>query len=144
MTRRSFRTQEIAILCWCPRGSQNIDSKNVILCFCNRYLYHISKNALCFVNRYWSHISDFEAFIKRIFGICRCPSFQILIKLWKSRFTTTICFKMCPLVFLHFLEYFWIYKSMNKGPPGAKSPEIMEMLGSGPSHNKTEICLDQN
>ena len=35
-------------------------------------------------------------------------------------------------------------KSINKGPPGLKNPEIMEMLGSGPSHNKTKILLDQN
>ena len=46
--------------------------------------------------------------------------------------------------FLIFLKYFGIFKSINKGSPGVKNPEIMEMLGFGPSHNKTKILLDQN
>ena len=33
---------------------------------------------------------------------------------------------------------------MNTGLQGVKNPEIMDMLGFGPSHNKTEILLDQN
>ena len=28
-------------------------------------------------------------------------------------------------------------------PGGSKNPEIMEMLGLGPSHNKTKILIDQ-
>ena len=32
---------------------------------------------------------------------------------------------------------------MNTGLQGFTNPEIMEMLGFGPSHNKTEILLDQ-
>ena len=43
-----------------------------------------------------------------------------------------------------FSKYLGIFKSVNKGPPGVKNPEIMEMLGFGPSHNKTEILLNQN
>ena len=35
-------------------------------------------------------------------------------------------------------------KSIHKGSPGLKNPEFMEMLGFGPSHNKTKILLDQN
>ena len=33
---------------------------------------------------------------------------------------------------------------MNKGSPGLTNTEIMEMLGFGPSHNKTNILLDQS
>ena len=40
-----------------------------------------------------------------------------------------------------FLEYF---KLINKGSPGVKNPEIMEMLGFGPSNNKIGILLNQN
>ena len=36
------------------------------------------------------------------------------------------------------------FKSMNMGLQGSKNPEIMDMLGFGPSDNKTEILLDQN
>ena len=39
---------------------------------------------------------------------------------------------------MYFLE------SINKEPPGVKHPEFIEMLGFGPSHNKTKILLDQN
>ena len=35
-------------------------------------------------------------------------------------------------------------KCINKGSPGLTNPEVMEMLGFGPSHNKTEILLNQN
>ena len=35
-----------------------------------------------------------------------------------------------------------IFKSINKGSPWLNNPEIIEMLGFGPSHNKTEILLD--
>ena len=41
-------------------------------------------------------------------------------------------------------EEFGILKSINKGPQDFNNPEIMEMLGFGPSHNNTEILLDQN
>ena len=40
---------------------------------------------------------------------------------------------------LVFLKQFGIFKSINKGSPGLKNPEIMDMLGFGPSHNKTKI-----
>ena len=42
---------------------------------CNRYLYHISKHPWFFY-RYWCNIHDFWDFIRRIFGIVRCPSFK--------------------------------------------------------------------
>ena len=51
---------------------------------------------------------------------------------------------MCPDLFLYVLNYFNIFKSINKGSPGLTNPEIMEMLGFGPSHNKIEIFLNQN
>ena len=41
------------------------------------------------------------------------------------------------------LKYFGISKSINKGSPALRNPEIMEMLGFGPSHNQTEIWSDQ-
>ena len=34
-------------------------------------------------------------------------------------------------------------KCRNKGPPGLKNPGIMKFVGFGPSHNETEILLDQ-
>ena len=37
-----------------------------------------------------------------------------------------------------------ILKSINKGSQGLNNPEIMEFWGFGPSHNKTEVLLDQN
>ena len=43
-----------------------------------------------------------------------------------------------------FWSIFGIYKSINKGSQGLKNPEIMEMLGFGPSHDKIEIFLDHN
>ena len=42
------------------------------------------------------------------------------------------------------MKYVGLLKSINKGSPGLKNPEIMEMLGFGTSHNKTDILLDQN
>ena len=42
-----------------------------------------------------------------------------------------------------FLKYFGVFKSINKGPPGVKNPEIMKMLAFGPSHNETKFLLDQ-
>ena len=47
-------------------------------------------------------------------------------------------------MFSYILKSFGICKSMNTGSPGVKNPEIMEMLGFGPPHNKTEILLDQD
>ena len=39
-----------------------------------------------FFGRYWSHIQDIQEFIRRIFGLFRCPSFRIkyfrFTKLW--------------------------------------------------------------
>ena len=37
-----------------------------------------------------------------------------------------------------FFKWFGMFKSINKGPQGSKNPEIMDMLGFGPSHNKIE------
>ena len=37
------------------------------------------------------------------------------------------------------LKSFGIFKSINKGSPGLNNPEIMDMLGFGPSHNKIWI-----
>ena len=34
-------------------------------------------------------------------------------------------------------------KAINTGLQGLTNPEIMEMLGFGPSHNKAEMLLDQ-
>ena len=47
-------------------------------------------------------------------------------------------------IFSYVLEYVGILKSINKGFEGLKNPKIMEMLGFGPSHNNTNILLDQN
>ena len=47
-------------------------------------------------------------------------------------------------IFFIFLEEFWYIPIINKDSQGVKHPEIMEMLGFGTSHNKTEILLDQN
>ena len=52
-------------------------------------------------------------------------------------------FENTSIRFLYFCSIFGIFKSMNKRSPGGQNPEIMDMLGFGPSHNKTEI-LDQN
>ena len=50
-----------------------------------------------------------------------------------------------PIYISHiFSSIFGILKAINTGLQGSKNPEIMEMLGFGPSHNKTEILLDQN
>ena len=51
---------------------------------------------------------------------------------------------MFPYVFLYFLKHFGILKSINAGSYWYTNPEIMEMLGFGPSNNKTEVLLDQN
>ena len=42
------------------------------------------------------------------------------------------------------MKYFGIAKSINNGSQGSNNPEIMECVGFGPSHNKTEIVWDQN
>ena len=42
------------------------------------------------------------------------------------------------------MKYFGIVKTKNAWLQGLKNPEIMEMLGLGPSHNTIEILLDQN
>ena len=34
-------------------------------------------------------------------------------------------------------------KSVNKGSPGLENPEIMNVLGFGPSNNKTGFLLDK-
>ena len=63
--------------------------------------------------------------------------------IFRFEFTKITFSKICPY-FLVFSEIFWYVKSINKGSPGLQSPEIMKMLGFGPSHNKTDILLDQN
>ena len=50
---------------------------------------------------------------------------------------------MFPYIFEYLLKYFGTFKCINKGPQGFKNPKIMEMLGFGPSHNKTKMLLDQ-
>ena len=96
-----------------------------------------------FFDRYWSHIHDFGDFIKRVFIIFRCPRFQNWQNM-KSIYAKMKRNKDVPIYFLIFVEAFWYNKTINKGSQGFKKPEIMEMLGLGPSHNKTEILLDQN
>ena len=56
----------------------------------------------------------------------------------------THMFQKYAHIFLHCLKYSGILKSINKGPPGLKNQEIMEMLGFRPANNKTKILLDQN
>ena len=46
--------------------------------------------------------------------------------------------------YLSYVVEVFSYSYFNKGSPGLNNPEILEMLGSGPSHNKTEILLGQN
>ena len=53
-------------------------------------------------------------------------------------------FQKCVHGFLIRLKYFGIFESINKGSPGVTNPEILEMLGFGPSHNKIKILLNQN
>ena len=48
------------------------------------------------------------------------------------------------IISLYSLKYFRMFKSINKGSLGLKNPEIMEMLGFGPSHNEIGILLNQN
>ena len=43
-----------------------------------------------------------------------------------------------------FLKYFGMFKSINTGSQGLENPEIIEFRGFGPSHNETEVLLDQN
>ena len=59
----------------------------------------------------------------------------------KSR---TFRFKRFPHVLRIFVKYSGIWKSINKGSPGVKNPEIIEFLDLGLSNNKTEILLNQN
>ena len=42
------------------------------------------------------------------------------------------------------LSYVGILKSIDMGSCGYKNSGSMEMLGFGPSNNKTKILLDQN
>ena len=71
-------------------------------------------------------------------------TFQQIQSLDHQMYKHTI-FQNCVHIFLYLLKYFvLIFKSINKGSPGVKNPGIMEMLGFGPSHNKTKIRLDQN
>ena len=45
---------------------------------------------------------------------------------------------------LYVCNFFGIFKLINKGSQGFTNPYIIEFRGFGPSHNKTEILLDQN
>ena len=65
-------------------------------------------------------------------------------KNFDSQIYKNTIFRKCVHLFLHFVNYFGICKSMNKGPPGLKNQEIVKMLGFDPSHNNAEILLDQN
>ena len=76
-----------SLFCWCPHRSQHIDP-NLLkqipkfhFMFCNGYWYHISKIPFMCFDRYWSHIQDFQDFIRRFFGIVRCPPFPKLIQM---------------------------------------------------------------
>ena len=44
----------------------------------------------------------------------------------------------------HIFLIFWYIQFHKYGSPGGQNPEIMKMLGFGPSHYKTEVLLDQN
>ena len=57
---------------------------------------------------------------------------------------TNNMFQKIVHMFLFCLKYVGIFKSINTGSPGLKNQEIMEFAGFGPSHNKTDILLDQN
>ena len=46
--------------------------------------------------------------------------------------------------FFYCSKCFGIFESMSKGSRGSTNPEFMEFGGFGPSHNKTEVLLDQN
>ena len=41
-------------------------------------------------------------------------------------------------------DNFGTFESISKGSSGLNNSEIMDFEGFGPSHNKTEILLDQN
>ena len=99
------------------------------------------KKPFMFSGRYWSHIQDLQDFIRRIFVILRCPSFPKvsnhmfwIFEIHKHEFPENV-----PICFFLFLQYFGILKSINKGSQGSQKTGIMEMLGFGPSHNKTII-----
>ena len=72
------------------------------------------------------------------------PVFSKIDGKWKSRDAKIKQLKNVSYIFEYFLKYVSVLKSINEGSQGSKIPEIMEMLGFGPSHNKTEILLDQN
>ena len=48
-----------------------------------------------------------------------------------------------PPYFLYLLKYFGIFKSISKGSPGLKNPEIQNLEVLVPQ-NKIKILLDQN
>ena len=78
--------------------------------FCCGYWYHISKTPLMNFDRYWSHIDDLGDFIRRIFGVFLCPSFQKVTFFWKSR-DVIYFFKE----YLGIVLYFWSVLVINKG-----------------------------
>ena len=63
-------------------------------------LLRLTKIHLVLFGRYWFHTQDFQYFIRRIFGICQCPSFQKLSNngFPKLRFTSII-FSKCSREF---------------------------------------------
>ena len=55
-----------------------------------------------------------------------------------------IYFENAPITFLTIKSnVIYLSKSINKGSPGLENPEIIELGGSGPSHEETKILLDQ-
>ena len=74
------------------------------------------------------HVETLHSLFKKCLG----PTF---VEEWKCL--------MCPWL-LYVLKYVGMFKSINRGPTGAKNPEIIEFGALGPSHNKIEILLNQN
>ena len=83
--------------------------------------------------------SKFQQFKK--FGT---QTLQWNTNLYSHNYKNNIVLKLFPYVFLYVLEYFDIFKSRNTGSYGYTSLGIMEMLGFGPSINKTKVLSGQN
>ena len=75
--------------------------------------------------------------------MCSCPSFRKLAFLFFEIYQNIYFFENVPIFLLYCCRYLGIFKSIYKGSQGLKNPDIMEFRGDGPSHNKTEILLDQ-
>ena len=119
-----FGTQKII-----PKLSTIRNSQTSHYRFCNRYWYHNSKKPFMFFDRYWSRIHDLGDFIRRFFGISRCPSFP---KLTKMDFQNVeICkrniFKGHVHIFLYLLKHFYREKGW-KGRYLIKNMEVTKMI----------------